>query len=61
MQRITDWIRREPAITNALLALVVAVAGALVDALEASDSTWAALVVLVLGQAGFTRRKVTPV
>lgn len=61
LHTIFDKLRNEPAILNATLALLAALALALVDVLEATGSTWAGIVALVVAQAVGTRTRVTPV
>lgn len=58
---IVDKIRREPAIVNAVLALVALVVTAVVDVIEVNGGEIGAIVAAILVQAGITRQRVTPV
>ena len=58
---IVNRIRNEPAIVNAVLALVALVVTAVVDVIELQGGEVGAIAAAILAAAGITRQRVTPV
>lgn len=61
LDKITDRLTTEPAIRNAILALAGLIVIEVLDVIELSGGTTAAIAAAILGQAGITRGEVTPV
>lgn len=60
LNKITDRLTTEPAIRNAVLALAGLIIIEVLDVIELSGGTTAAIAAAILGQAGITRGEVTP-
>lgn len=61
LTKITDRLATEPAIRNAVLALAGLIVLNVVEVIDTSGGTTAAIAAAILGQAGITRGEVTPV